>query len=123
MAAEAMIRLPKLRRRRGRYEEGVALLEAAESQPVRIPTETGVHLGWADLAIEEGDAAAGRSLVERALAGLQGAHPTERLEALELLVHAEVVFGKRERLHGALADLQRATCSVATDGVHRIQFR
>lgn len=117
MAATAMVRLAKLHRRRGRYEQGAALLEAAESQPLRMLAETQLLLGWADLALDQGDHEVGRAFVERALASLRGADPSERLAALELLVHAEVAFGKRERAHVALGELHCATCSVATDGV------
>jgi hypothetical protein len=39
------------------------------------------------------------------------------MPALELLVHAEVAYGKHKRAHVALSELHRATCSVATDGV------
>lgn len=117
MAAEALLRLATLARRRGRYEEGAALLEAAEAQPLRLQTEAHILLGWADLALDEGDPVTGRNLVDQALAGLRGVHPSERIAGLELLVHAEVAFDKRDRAHAALAELQRATCSVATDGV------
>lgn len=117
LAAEAMVRLAGLRRRRGRYEEAAALLEAAESQPLRVLSEPGLLLGWAQLALDEGDPAAARRFVQRALAALRGAHPIERLAALELLVHAEVAFEKPDHAHRALGELQHATCSVATDGV------
>jgi tetratricopeptide (TPR) repeat protein len=117
MAAGAMVRLARLNRRRGRYEQGAALLEAAEAQPLRMLTETQVLLGWADLSLDQGDPEAGRAFVDQALSSLRGADPTQRMAALELLVHAEVAFGKHERAHVALSELHRATCSVATDGV------
>lgn len=117
MAAEALVRLARLRRRQGRYEDSAALLERAESQPLRLWTETHILLAWAELLLDEGDPEPARASVERVLASLEGAHPTERLAPLETLVRAEVGFGKWERSHGALVELQRASCSVATDGV------
>ncbi len=117
MAAQALARLARLRLRQGRYEESVALLDQAESQPLRLWTETQVLLGWAELLLDEGDPEAARASIERVLASLHGTHPTERLAPMELLVRAEVAFGKLERSQEALVKLQRASCSVATDGV------
>jgi ATP/maltotriose-dependent transcriptional regulator MalT len=117
IAAEAMARLATIRRRRGRYKEAAALLEEAESEPLWVPTETLILLGWADLALDEGDPEAARRLAERAVESALGANPSERLAGLELLVHAEVALGNQDRAHNALADLQRATWSMTTDGV------
>ncbi len=117
MAAEAMVRLANLRRLRGRYEESAVLLEAAESQPVRIATEAEILLGWANVALDEGDPAASRRLAEEALTVMPGAHPAEGLAGLELLLRAEVRLGKPNQVHRALSELQRATCSVPTDGI------
>lgn len=117
MAAEAMARLAMLQRRRGRYKEAATLLEEAESQPLRLVTETLILLGWAHLALDEGDPHSARILAEEALASVQGANPSERLGVLELLVHAEVALRNQDRAHDALVELQRATCGLATGGV------
>lgn len=119
-AADAMARLATLHRRRGAYKEAAALLEQAEAEPLRLLTETLVLLGWAHLALDEGDAETARFLAERALASVQGANPSERLGVLELLLHAEVALRNRDRAHDALAELQRATCSLATGGVRAL---
>lgn len=117
IAADGMARLATLRRRRGGYKEAAALLEQAESEPLRLLTETNVLLGSAHLALNEGDPETARILAERAVASVQGANPSERLGVLELLVQAEIALGNQDRAHDAMAELQRATCSLATDGV------
>ncbi len=117
MAAEAMVRLAKLHRLRGRYEESMTLLEAAESHPLRIMTEREVLLEWANVALDEGNPEASRRLAEQALGTMLGAHPTEQLAGLEVLLRAEVRLSKPNRADRTLSELQRASCNVATDGV------
>ncbi|MDP9358783.1 MAG: LuxR C-terminal-related transcriptional regulator [Chloroflexota bacterium] len=117
IAADGMARLAKVRRRRGCYKEAAALLERAEAEPLRVLTETLILLGWAHLALDEGDPETARSLAEQALTSVQGANPSERLGGLELLVHAEVARGNQDRARQALAELQHGTGSAATDGV------
>lgn len=116
-AADGMARLATLRRRRGRYKEAAALLEEAESEPLQLVTETLVLLGWAHLALDDGDPETARSFAEKALASVEGANPSERVGVLELFVYAHVAAGNQDRAHDALAELQRATCSLATHGV------
>jgi DNA-binding CsgD family transcriptional regulator len=115
IAAEVLVRLAALRRRQGRRQEALDLLDEADAQPLRVLAERQGLLVRAELALDGADALSATAHIERALRSIPTAHHTARLAGLELLVHAQLALREQGGARGALAELQRAAANLATD--------
>jgi LuxR family maltose regulon positive regulatory protein len=108
LAHSATARLAELRRRQGRWEEAVRLFRQVEAS-------TGALLGRAELALEQGDAAAAADLAERYLRRFSPESHTERVPGLDVLARAVAALGDLERAGEALRQLESTAAAVATE--------
>jgi DNA-binding CsgD family transcriptional regulator len=105
--ADAFARLAELRRRQGRSEEALNLIEQAEHHPLAI-------LCRASLALARGDMAAAADAAARYLRSL-GAAVIERAPALELLAEAHAAAGRADESAEAGRELRAIADRVGTD--------
>jgi len=113
-AAEALVMLAELRCRQGRFEEAGALLQRAESPPYQMFVRTHCLLSRGALALDLGDAEAGRDEVLRFLRAVPAENLLDRAAGLELLVQAHVLLGGRHEAETALQQLQGVVSNVST---------
>jgi DNA-binding NarL/FixJ family response regulator len=104
--ADAFARLGELRRRQGRSDEAVSLIERAEHHPIAI-------LCRAALALEGGETSAAIDGAARYLRSL-GAAIVERAPALELLAEANGQAGRADEATAAARELRTIADRVAT---------
>jgi ATP/maltotriose-dependent transcriptional regulator MalT len=107
MAGEGLVRLADLRRRQGKLDEAMTLLERSGSHPL-------ASLGRASVVFDRGDFKATTDLVERHLRRLPATNRTERAAALELMVGACLEQGRSDDAAGALAELQAIASEAGT---------
>jgi LuxR family maltose regulon positive regulatory protein len=105
--ANPLVGLAELRRRQGRGEEAVLLLDQAGPHPV-------AQLCRARLALDRGDARRAVELAERFLRQVPGHRRLTRAPALELLVGARTARGELEEAESALAGLRAVEGEVGT---------
>lgn len=104
---DGLVRLAELRRRQGRLEEALALLE--ESGEPRVGAVV-----RAAIALDRGDAHMAAEEAERFLRGIGDGDRFERVRALEVLVRARLDLGERPPAEAAAAELEQVAASVAT---------
>jgi ATP/maltotriose-dependent transcriptional regulator MalT len=97
-AFDAVVRLAELRRRQGRPEEAVAVVEQVREHRLAPIVRAG-------LALDRGDAAAAAEEAERYLRRVQARDRFERVPALELLVQAKLALGDAAGAERAAAEL------------------
>ena len=90
MTGEGFVRLGELRRRQGKLDEAMGVVE-----PVRIPHPL-ASLGRASVTFDSGDLEGLRRSAERHLRRLPPSNPTERAAALELMVRACLEQGRTD---------------------------
>lgn len=110
LAGYARARLAQLRRRQGRMPEARALAADAGTHLL-------ARLVQAEIALDEGDAAAGLAYAERYLRGLEGELSIERAAALELVVPAAIALGQPGAAEDALGRLATIAAAVPTDAL------
>lgn len=107
MKVDAAVRLAELRRRRGQYVEAHALLQESEGHPLARLVEI-------ELALDESRLGAAVELTERFLRSLSVGHLTDRATALELLIRAEVRYGRGNHAAAALERLSAIALRIGT---------
>ena len=113
-AAEALVLLAELRCRQGRFEEAEGLLQRAESPPYQMFVGTHCLLSRSALALDRGDADAGRDKVLRFLRVAPAEDLLDRAAGLELLVRAQVLLGDSHEAEVALQQLRAVVSNVST---------
>jgi LuxR family transcriptional regulator, maltose regulon positive regulatory protein len=108
MAFEVVVRLAELRRRQGRLDEATALFREVEFHPL-------AQLGLAAVALDGGDAARARELVDRFLRQLGSSNPLQRFVGLELLINALVALGEAQRAESVFRALDELVGPLGTD--------
>lgn len=121
VAAEAVVRLAGLRCRQGRFDEAAALLERAETEPLRALGSTLCLLERAEMALELGDAAAAADLADRYLRGLGATDRMERGRGLELLALARASMGDLTSAEAAAAELSAVAADAGTEPLRAAQ--
>ncbi len=106
-----LVGLAELRRRQGRAEDAVRLLD-------RVGASGKARLCRARLALERGQPAQAVDLLERMLRQLPGERDLDRAPALELLVHARAARGELEAAAQALVALRAVARAVGTAPLH-----
>jgi ATP/maltotriose-dependent transcriptional regulator MalT len=101
MTSDGVTRLAELRRRQGRHDEALALLEQAPGYPPALIVRAAIALDRADPS----DAA---NLAERALRHLPAHNRAERAPILEIIVRARAAAGATDDARRALAELAAA---------------
>jgi LuxR family transcriptional regulator, maltose regulon positive regulatory protein len=107
-AVESAARLAELRRRQGRVNEAVHLLEEARGHALSV-------LGRAHLALDRGDAEQAADLAERTLRNLPEEDRTGRAAWLEVLAHARAALGNHKEAAAAAAALRAIAEAIGTD--------
>jgi DNA-binding CsgD family transcriptional regulator len=105
--ADTRARLAELRRRQGRTDEAVALVNQAEHHPIAVLTA-------AAIALSHGDPAAAADGATRYLRLIEGAK-TERAAGLELLAEAHAAAGSVAAAAEAAGELSEIAESAGTD--------
>lgn len=113
-AAEALVMLAELRCRQGRFEEAERLLQRAESRPYQMFVGTHCLLSRGAMALDLGDAEAGRDQLLRFLRAVPEDDLLDRVAGLELLVQVHVQLGERHEAETALQQLQGVVSNVST---------
>lgn len=108
LALSATARLAELRRRQGRRDEAVQLFRQVEAS-------TAALLWRAELALDQGDAAAAIDLAERYLRRFAPESQTERAPGFDVLARALAAHGDLERAQNALRELESAAQAMATE--------
>jgi LuxR family transcriptional regulator, maltose regulon positive regulatory protein len=106
-AAEGVARLGELRRRQGRLDEALRLLEDAAFLP-----EAQIWRGL--LALDRGDPVEAAHLAERLLRHLPASDRLQRVHAFELLVRAQAALGELDAARDALAEVAAIASEVPT---------
>jgi ATP/maltotriose-dependent transcriptional regulator MalT len=113
-AGLAQLALADLRRRQGRFDEAVALLDELDARPHRsglaqltVPTRAAVSL-------DGGDPAAAADLAERYLRSVPSDDPVERVDALEVLAGARIAAGQPLDAQAPSAELRQTSEQVGT---------
>lgn len=106
-AADGLVRLAELRRRQGRFDEASACAVEAETHPRSA-------LVRAALALDLGRPAEAADLAERYLRRIPIGEATERVDGLELLVHAAALSGEAAGGRRPLAELRHVAEAVGT---------
>ncbi len=120
MAAEGIARLAELRRRQGRAEDAEALLDQLDAQSLRALGSKLALLGRAALALDRGDATTAIDLAERFLRGVPSEDRLERIDGLELLVHAQAARGDHADAARSIAELQAITRAIDTPSLRAV---
>ena len=102
-----IVRLADLRRRQGRFDEARELLE-------RAPGNALTPVVLAELALDQGDAAAAAELVEPALRRVAPQNRSLRAAPLEVLVRARAAAGEAEPAAAGLAELREVAAALGT---------
>jgi LuxR family maltose regulon positive regulatory protein len=110
MQADILIRLAKLRCQQGRLDEAGALLEEGDRHPHAM-------LGRAALALDRGESALAAHLAQRFLRQTPALNRTDRVAALEVLVRALAVLGRRAEARTAAEQLDTIAAVIATEPV------
>jgi LuxR family transcriptional regulator, maltose regulon positive regulatory protein len=105
--ADAFARLAELRRRQGRGEEAIRLIEQAEHHPLAL-------LSRASLGLERGDLSAAADDAARYLRSL-GAAVIERAPGLELLAEVHAAAGHADEASEAANELREIAGEAGTD--------
>lgn len=108
MVAGPMVRLAELRRRQGRTDEAVQLLD-------RAGASTSARLCRARIALDRGEVSRAVELLERLLRQTSPEHELHRVPILELLVRARVARGDLDGAAAALDALRAIEVQVATE--------
>ncbi|HEV2126276.1 MAG TPA: LuxR C-terminal-related transcriptional regulator, partial [Chloroflexota bacterium] len=116
-AAYAQVALAELRRRQGRYEDAQALLRQAAPSPGRRMIENQRMLTQAKLLLDQGDPTAAREIADRLRRGLPANHVRNRVDALQVLVTANVRQGEPERASAALSEMTGCVTGITAGGV------
>jgi DNA-binding CsgD family transcriptional regulator/uncharacterized protein HemY len=101
MTADGLVRLAELRRRQGRLEDAVALLDQTTAFPASLAVR-------ALLALDQGDAGEAVRLAERGLRHLPETNRAERAPLVEILVRAYAESGSIDEARLALGELREA---------------
>jgi len=105
-----LVGLAELRRRQGRPEDALLLLDRAGASP-------GAQLCRARLALDRGEALRAVELLERLLRQLPVDRKLDRAPALELLVHARVARGELDEAASALDELRESERLIGTQAL------
>jgi DNA-binding NarL/FixJ family response regulator len=108
--ADPLVRLAELRRRQGRTREAEELL-AQVTHHVRHPLVDGL------LALDRGDAEAGRDAAGRFLRRVGDGDRFERIAGLELLVRGALAAGDMTRAREAAAEIDAGAAAAANDAL------
>ena len=108
MTGEGLVRLGELQRRRGKFDEAIALFDRAVGHPL-------ASLGRAMIAFDRGDFKATTDLADRYLRKLPRQNRTERAAALELLIRAHVENGNAPAARQTLEELNDIANQAQTD--------
>ena len=106
-SSDSLVRLAELRRRQRRFEEAHALLTEAGGHSM-------VSLVAAALALDQGDAPRGAEEAERYLRRVGTDDRLVRVPALELLVRARLMLGRRREAQRAAEELAAVADTVGT---------
>ncbi|HET9887564.1 MAG TPA: hypothetical protein VFR10_08625, partial [bacterium] len=96
---EGVVRLAALRRRQGRLDEAISLLQEVEGHPL-------ASLEKAALAMDRSDCASAARGLERVFSQPSEAFDPDRVAACEVLVRAQVALGEDEAATKSLARLE-----------------
>jgi DNA-binding NarL/FixJ family response regulator len=105
--SEAIVRLAELRRRQGRLAEAQELFEQA-------PRHSLAQLGLAEVALDRGEPAAARDLLERVLRDVPEANATKRAAPVELMARALAALGEADAATALVAELDAIAATVGT---------
>jgi ATP/maltotriose-dependent transcriptional regulator MalT len=106
--AESLVRLAELRRRQGQFDEADRLFRRVEFHPLAL-------LGRAELALDREDSQTAGELAGQYLRHIPADNRLLRVPALEILVHASIQLGERDRAKNHLTDLEAVVRTVPTD--------
>jgi DNA-binding NarL/FixJ family response regulator len=106
-AADGLIRIAELRRRRGRRDEAAALLGQCGEHPLAPVVR-------AALALDDDDPITAVEEAQRYLRRVGDPDRFERVPALELLTRAQLALGNRAAAEGSAAELERIAETVGT---------
>jgi DNA-binding CsgD family transcriptional regulator len=101
MTADGLTRLAELRRRQGRHDEAIALLDQAPGYPPAVVVRAAV-------ALDRDDQAEAAHLAERALRHLPAHNRAERAPILEIIARARAATGAIDDARRALTELAEA---------------
>jgi DNA-binding NarL/FixJ family response regulator len=108
--ATALVRLAELRRRQGRTEEAVALLDDAGMHPAVVRVR-------AAMALEADDPVGALDLIDDLLRRIPHRVRTERVGALELRLAAEASLGRADDAQKTLIEIDRIASEIGTDPI------
>ncbi|MCD6032672.1 MAG: regulatory protein LuxR [Thermomicrobiales bacterium] len=120
MAAEGIARLTELRRRQGRVEDALALLDRLDTQPLRALGNKLALIGRAALALDQGDPTTAMDFAERFLRGLPAGDLVERIDGLELLARAQAARGDHAQAAQSMDELRAIAVAIATPALQAI---
>jgi LuxR family maltose regulon positive regulatory protein len=98
MTADGLVRLAELRRRQGRLEDALALLDQTPAFPASLAVRAAV-------ALDSGESTEAARLAERGLRQLPATNRVERAPLVEILARAHAAAGALESARAALAEL------------------
>lgn len=107
MVGAPLVALAELRRRQGRADESLELLN-------RAGASAGAQLGRARLALDRGDAARATDILERVLRQVPAHREIDRVPVLELLVRAGIAGARHDTAATALEALRAIEQRVGT---------
>lgn len=107
MVAGSLTALAELRRRQGRREESLRLLD-------RAGTSAAAQLCRANLALDHGEVAMAIELAQRLTRNVPTDRPLERLPALEFLARSQITGGLLDAAQAALDELRGVSTQVGT---------
>jgi LuxR family maltose regulon positive regulatory protein len=110
MQADSLIRLAQLRCQQGRLDEAGALLQESDGHPHAT-------LGRAALALDRSEPTVAAHLARRFLRQTPALNRTDRVAALEVLVRALTVLGRRTDARAAVEQLEAIAVMIATEPV------
>jgi LuxR family transcriptional regulator, maltose regulon positive regulatory protein len=102
-----LVGLAELRRRQGRHDEALVLLD-------RVGASSGALRVGARIELDRGEPRQAVAMVERLLRRAPTERRLDRTPALEILVHARVALGDLDEAASALAELREIATVVAT---------
>lgn len=110
---DSIVRLAEIRMRQGRHEEAATLFGQARAHPHAL-------LGFAELALDRGDAMMAIDFLDRFLRRVPSDYRTERAGGLELAVRAWLALGDIDAARMALAELEVAAAAIGTEPLRAV---